>query len=80
MAHRIHAPVEEVQTPSLHGTVDHPRTDPEIEQLPPRHDPMLPLGKPGDGPVPSPTPFFTPHTEVKHGFAKALPARGACPL
>jgi hypothetical protein len=35
---------------------------------------MLSLGEACNGAVPSVNPFFTPHTGVKYGITKSLPA------
>jgi hypothetical protein len=42
MTDRIHAAVDQMQSPGRHTAIDHPRADPYLEQLKARHHPVLP--------------------------------------
>ena len=44
----VDAWVELERAPRLEPLADHPGTEACVEQLPPRHDPVLSLGDPGD--------------------------------
>ncbi|MDX6622528.1 MAG: hypothetical protein QOE75_460 [Solirubrobacterales bacterium] len=74
MANRIDASVERMEASGCHGAIDGTRADTQIQELAPSHDSMLSLGEACNGAVPSVNPFFTPHTGVKYGITKSLPA------
>lgn len=48
MPHRIHPAVKGVQPAARHPVSDRPLPDPESQELPPSHDPVLLSRQPGD--------------------------------
>jgi hypothetical protein len=45
MSNRVHTSVERMEPPGHDPMVDRALAEAHPEELPPRHDPMLPLGK-----------------------------------
>jgi hypothetical protein len=51
MSHRVHAPVNDMESPGLNPSFDRPRLKSEGDQLSPPHDPVLLPGQVRDGDI-----------------------------
>jgi hypothetical protein len=65
MADRIDAPVQDVQAPRPDGTVDSAIPQPQSQQLPAPHNPVLAIRQARDRLVSVASSQFTPHIGVK---------------
>lgn len=76
VSHRVDASVEEMQAACCDGTINRPRLNPELDQLPTRHHAVLSLSEDSNRFVSPVRSQFTPHTGVKCDLTKSLPPLG----
>jgi len=61
MPHRVHPRMHPVEPPGPKPPPDRPRLKPQLNQLPPRNNPMLPPSELGDPNLRQPRPHLCPH-------------------
>ena len=77
MPDRVDAAADAVQPAALEPVVDRPRADAELDQLPPRHDAMLPRGQVRDRSMQDfrPVASSTPHASATARMVACRSAR-----